>query len=214
MKNFTEAVVVYLGLIVVVFFFYSNLETTIINTEHAVAATSSAVTVSATVVATISCSTSQGSTAFGTLTDVTVGTASPNTSTTTSCVNSASGCSLFVKDVGGGGNPGLYNTTSTSLIESPNASFSATSTLIAGTEGYGVQATSTSVGTGAAFSIANRYLQTGNTVGGLSTTNLTLASSNATSSNREVIVTYKAAVAAATAAGSYSDTTTYECTAN
>ena len=203
-----------LGLLVVSIFFYSNLETVVIYPQYLTAATSSAVTVSATVTATISCSTNGSSTAFGALTDSVVTTASPNASTTMSCSNSSAGCTLFAKDAGGGGNPGLYNATTTALIESPNASFSASSTLVAGTEGFGIQATTTAVGTGATLTVAARYLSSGNIVGGLGVTNITLASSNATSSGREVVVTHKAAIAASTPAGTYSDTITYECTAN
>lgn len=182
--------------------------------NFATAATSSQVTVSANVAATISCSTSATSTSFGTLTDSAVATASPNVSSTMACTNSSAGCTLYVKDAGSGSNAGLWNSAASSLIESPDSSFSATSTLVAGTEGYGIQATTTTAGSGATLTIATRYNQSGNTVGGLATTTLTLASASATSSGREVIVTHKAAIAAGTPAGSYSDTITYECTAN
>jgi hypothetical protein len=86
--------------------------------------------------------------------------------------------------------------------------------LAAGTEGYGIQATTTATGSGATLTIAAKYLQTGNTVGGLTIANGTLASNNATSSNREVVVTHKAAIANVTPAGNYNDTITYECTTN
>jgi hypothetical protein len=187
---------------------------TFVYPEHAAAATSSAVTVSANVQAIISCSTNTGSIAFGTLTDASVFTASPNASTTMSCANSATGCTLYVKNAGSGANPGLWNSTSSALIESPNATFSATSTLAAGTEGYGIQATTTAAGSGATLTIAAKFNQTDNTVGGLTLTNGTLASNNATSSNREVVVSHKAAITNTTSAGNYNDTITYECTAN
>jgi hypothetical protein len=187
---------------------------TVSRPNFAVAATSSTVTVSASVAATISCSTSATSTAFGTLTDASVFTSSPNVSSTMSCANSSAGCTLYVKDAGSGSNPGLWNSTSSSLIESPNAAFDATSTLVAGTEGYGIQATTTSAGSGATLTLAARYNQSGNTVGGLTLTNTTLASASATSSGREVVVTHKAAIATVTPAGTYNDTITYECTAN
>ena len=187
---------------------------TVIYPPFAAAATSSAVTVSASVTATISCSTSATSTAFGTLSDASVSTASPNTSSSISCTNSSAGCALYIKDSGSGSNPGLWNSTSSALIESPNAAFSTTSTLVAGTEGYGVNATTTSTGAGATVTLGTRYNQSGDTVGGLSLTNQTLASSNATTSNREVVVAHKVAISSATPAGTYSDTITYECTAN
>jgi hypothetical protein len=206
-----------IGSIVVGLFFLLNgvlTYETIVYPEYATAATTTAVTVSANVAAIISCSTNTGSTVFGTLTNASVFTASPNASTTMSCANSAAGCTLYVKDAGGGGNPGLWNSTSSALIESPNATFSATSTLTAGTEGYGIQATTTAAGSGATLAIAAKFNQTGNTVGGLTLTNGTLASANATSSNREVVVAHKAAIANNTPAGTYNDTITYECAAN
>jgi hypothetical protein len=125
-----------------------------------------------------------------------------------SCSNSSAGCTLYVKDQGSGSNPGLWNATSSYLIAS------ASTTLAAGTEGYGLQATSTVTGSGATLSFNPTYNKIGNNVGGLLRTNVTLASTNATSSNREAVVTHKAAIAATTPAGTYNDTITYECTAN
>jgi len=204
------------SIIIGIFFLLNSLVSTyetFVYPEQATAATSS-VTVSASITAVISCSTNTGSTSFGTLIDSAVATSSPNASTTMSCINSSLGCTLYVKDAGGGGNPGLWNSTSSALIKSPNASFSATSTLAAGTEGYGIQATTTAAGSDATLTIAARYLQTGDTVGGLATSSITLASASAASSNRETVVTHKAAVASVTPAGSYADTITYECTGN
>ena len=182
--------------------------------NYAGADTSSAVTVTAPVTASISCSTNQTSSAFGTLATYSISTSTPNASTTMSCANSAAGCTLYVKDAGGGGNPGLWNSTSSVLISSPNAAYSATATLVAGTVGYGIYATTTAGGSGDTLTIANRYLQTGNTVGGLLITNTTLALNDATSTSREVVVTHKAAISASITAGTYNDTITYECTAN
>jgi len=204
------------SIIIGIFFLLNSLVSTyetFVYPEQATAATSS-VTVSASITAVISCSTNTGSTSFGTLIDSAVATSSPNASTTMSCINSSLGCTLYAKDAGGGGNPGLWNSTSSALIKSPNASFSATSTLAAGTEGYGIQATTTAAGSDATLTIAARYLQTGDTVGGLATSSITLASASAASSNRETVVTHKAAVASVTPAGSYADTITYECTGN
>lgn len=177
-------------------------------TEIATAATSSAVTVNASVAATISCATNITNTSFGTITDSAVVTSTPNASTTISCPNSSAGCTLYVKDQGNGSTPGLYNSGASYVLVS-------TSTLLsAGTEGYGIQATTTSAGSGATLSISTTYNKTGNNVGGLFTSNTTLASTNATSSNREVVVTHKAAISNVTPAGNYTDTITYECTAN
>ncbi len=204
----------FVALLIIGGWFWTSSETLLMSPEYASAATSSAVTVSASVTAVISCSTNQSSTAFGTLTDSTVATASPNASSTMSCANSSTGCVLYIKDAGNSTNGGLATSTPAYLIPSPNAAFAATSTLVAGTEGYGVNATTTATGTGATLTIAARYLQTGNTVGGLVVTNQTLGSTSATSSSREVVVTHKAAISASTPAGSYADTITYECTAN
>jgi hypothetical protein len=160
--------------------------------------------------ATVSCSTNISSTSFPTLTSFSVSTASPNASTTISCSGTVAGCSLFVKDAGSGSNPGLWNSTSSVLIPSPNAAFSATSTLAAGTDGYGIQATTTASG----LTLAARYNQSGNTVGGLSLTDLTLASSTADIASSTVNITHKAAVSASTLSGTYNDTITYSCVTN
>ena len=159
---------------------------------------------------TISCSTNITSTTFPTLATASVATSTPNASTTMSCSGTSSGCTLYVKDAGGGGNPGLWDSTSSTLIPSPNAAYSSTATLVAGTVGYGIQATSTSAG----LTLAARYNQTGNTVGGLSVSNLTLASSTADISDAITIVTHKAAISENTLAGTYIDTITYSCVAN
>lgn len=165
--------------------------------------------------ATVSCATDNSSTSFGNLTDASVFTSSPNASTTMSCSGASSGCTLYVKDVGGGGNPGLWKSASpTKLIPSPDADFSATTTIVAGTEGYGIQATTTASGSGGALIINSRYNQTGNTVGGLILTDLTIASSTVDITNREVVATHKAAISDATLSGSYSDTITYSCIVN
>jgi len=191
--------------------------------DYANAATTSSVTVTASVAQSISCSTNVATSTFGTLSDASVSTSASDASSTMSCGNIATGCTFYVKDLGGGGNPGLWNSTSSALIESPNGAFSATTTLVAGTEGYGVRATTTgSGGSGASLSIALRYnigLANGlgssaNAVGGFLITDTTLASTTATTSNREVLVTHKAAISSVTPAGTYNDTITYSCLAN
>ena len=162
--------------------------------------------------ATVSCSTSISSTSFGTLDSGSIFTSSPNASTTMTC--GGTGCALYIKDAGGGGNPGLYNTTSSALIRSPNTALSATSTLVAGTEGYGIQATTTTSGSGGTLTIVNRYRTTGNSVGGLLLSDTILASSTSAVTGREVVVTHKAAVSGGTYSGTYLDTITYSCVLN
>jgi hypothetical protein len=167
-----------------------------------------AVNVTASVSETVSCTTSETATAFGTLSSGSITTASPNATTTLSC-NSAAGCTLNVQDQGDGSNPGLYNATSTG-----NVIASASATLSAGTEGYGIQAATSSTGTGAVLTLSATYKQTGNAVGGLLRTATPIASSSSPTANREVAVTHKAAISGLTKAGDYTDTITYSCVGN
>jgi len=153
----------------------------------------------------VSCSTNISSTSFGELTILNVAASFPNASTTMSCNGTPSGCSLYIKDSGSGSNSGLFrNSSPTYLIASTDAILSA------GTEGYGVQATSTSAG----LTISGKYNKINNTIGGLSLTNLSIASSTTDISDAIVIVTHKASIDTNTLSGNYSDTITYECVAN
>ncbi|MBI3638288.1 hypothetical protein HY227_00915 [Candidatus Wolfebacteria bacterium] len=165
---------------------------------------------------TISCSTDSASTAFGNLTDLSIFTSSPNASTTMSC-DSGAGCTLYIKDAGSGSNPGLWNSTSSALIESPNAAYSASTTLAAGTEGYGTQATTTATGSGGTLGVNSRYnsaILGINGIGGLTTSTQVLASSTAAITNREIITAHKAATSSTTPTGDYNDTITYSCLGN
>jgi len=171
------------------------------------------VTVTATVTTSVTCSFSTTTTAFGTIGPSAVYTSSPNVTTTVSC-NPAGGCQVKVKDAGDGTNGGLYNSTANHLIPSPAAGFPDTATLVAGTEGYGIQAATTTAGSGVTLTLNSIYNQTGNTVGKLSTTSVVLASSSQPVANREIVVTHKAAVSGLTPAGSYQDTITYDCVSN
>lgn len=165
------------------------------------------VTVSASVGSSVTCSTATTTTAFGTLTVGSVSTSTPNASTTLSC-NTALGCTLNVQDAGNGGSPGLATTSPAYLIASADA------TLSAGTEGYGIQSATTTVGSGVALGLNSKYRVSGNQVGGLTIANTLLASSTGPSSNREVVVVHKAAIGGLTPAGTYVDTITYACTGN
>ena len=161
-------------------------------------------------VPTVSCSTNISSTDFGTLSSSAITDSSSNASTTMSCSDTTSGCILYVKDAGDTSNPGLATTSPAYLIPSPDAAYSASTTLSFGTEGYGIQATTTAAG----LNIALRYLLTGDDAGGLYLTNQTIASSSADISGAEVIVTHKAAISQTTPPGEYEDTITYECVIN
>lgn len=157
---------------------------------------------------TVSCSASPSSISFGTLATSTVNTATQNVSSTFSCTFS-SGCTLFVQDAGSGALPGLYDSTApTHLIPS------LTATLAAGTEGYGIQAATTTDGSGATLTLNSTYNVAGNAVGALGTSSVALASSSATFSNRVVVTNYLVAISASTLGGSYSDIVTYSCTSN
>lgn len=164
--------------------------------------------------ATVGCSTNVSSTSFSALTSSAIAQASPNVSTTISCANTASGCTLYVQDVGSGSSPGLWNASSSRLVPSPNAAFSVTSTLTVGVEGYGIRVATDTAGSGSTLMIVPRYSQSGNTVGGFSLSPIAVVSSAADVSGREVIVTHLAAISAGTPSGGYADTITYSCTAN
>jgi hypothetical protein len=164
--------------------------------------------------ATVTCATNVASTSFSALTSGIITQASPNVSTTLSCSNTASGCTLYAKDAGNASNAGLWSSGISHLIPSPNAAFAATSTLVIGTEGYGIRVATDTAGSGSTLTIAPRYLQSGNTVGGFSLASIPVASSTADMSGREIIVTHLAAISALTPSGNYADTITYSCTAN
>ena len=182
--------------------------------EYALSQQTQQVSVSATVPQTVTCTLSATSTAFGNITPSAVSTSSPNVTTTVSC-NPGGGCIVTIYDAGDGTNGGLYKSDSpTYLIPSPAAGFPNTATLVAGTDGYGIQAATTTAGSGGTLSLNSIYNQTGNTVGKLATTAQTLASSSQPVANREVVVTHKAAVSGLAPAGSYGDTITYSCTSN
>jgi len=130
--------------------------------------------------------------------------------------NTGLGCTLSINDAGDGTNGGLSTSSPAYLIPSPAAGFPATATLAAGTEGYGIMATTTTAGSGGTLGIAARYLQdfNGNTVGGLTISAITLASSTSAVNGREIVVKHKAAISGTTQAGDYTDTITYSCTGN
>ena len=117
------------------------------------------------------------------------------------------GYSVAVLDAGNGtSTSGLYKGALPN-----NLIASTTATLVAGAEGYGVQG---AVNTGSQ-TIAATYLKTSDDVGGLNLTPTTISSyNNATPSNQVTEVTVKAAIAAGTPSGTYSDTLTFLATGN
>ena len=174
-----------------------------------------AVAVTATVNSSVTCTSSGSPAALGVLSSGAI--ASVFATTTMGC-NSGTGCALSVYDLGNGTNGGL-STTPAYLIPSPNAAFAVSTTLVAGTEGYGISAVTSSAGSGGVLTLASIYASTTlglNGVGGLVTSTLSkqIASSTVAISGREVVVAYKAAISGTTQAGSFSDTVTYSCVAN
>lgn len=166
------------------------------------------IAVTATVGQTISCTSVQTETAFGTLTTAAVATSTPNVTVSMSC-SYAAGCTLKVKDVGNTTDPGLYSSSAVYRIPS------ATATLSAGTEGYGIQATTTASGSGDTLTIAGVYNKVNNNVGALAITDVDISSSTAPISGKETVVTHKAAISGITeAAVDYADTITYSCAGN
>lgn len=161
------------------------------------------VTVTATV-GEVSCSVDATSTAFGALDLGAVNSSSPDILATMACAAVPSGCTLYVSDAGDTSNPGLWNSSATYLVTSTDA------TLAAGTDGYGIQATTSDGG----WTVNPTYVVTGNDVGGLTLSNTTYASSSSGLSTSTATTTHKAAISSGTAAGSYTDTITYSCTAN
>jgi len=164
-----------------------------------------------------SCSTIPSNIQFGTLTTGQVYTALVNTTTTVTA--GAGGFTLSIYDSGDTVNPGLYNSTGTptDIIGSADASFGDTATLSNGTEGYGIQVATTSAGSGT-LTVASRYAnKTGTDVGGLergSGNAVEVASSTDAVTDREIVITYKAAISSLNAGGDYKDTITYTCIAN
>ena len=171
-------------------------------------------------VATVSCSTDISTTDFGPLTSDSIFTSVPDATTTMTCANSVSGCTMGIQDTGTstGAISGLSAGSVNAIIESPNAAFSASTTLVAGIEGFGLLATTTSAGSGATLIIGTRYNSTGNwdnnIVGGASTTAQTLATANSSTSARVVSVRHKAAISDNTLSGNYKDTIYYQCAGN
>ena len=147
----------------------------------------------------ITCTLSATSTSFSSLSPSEVSTSSPDITIT---ITSSGGFQINVKDAGNGTNPGLYKSTSpTYLILSSDA------TLSAGADGYGIQATTTNT----SISINPKYNKSGNNVGGLSLTDVVLATSSVAVSNATINIKHKASVSFLAPAGSYQDTITYTC---
>jgi hypothetical protein len=163
-------------------------------------ATDDQVVISATVDPNITFQISSNSASLGTMTTGAVATASDIT--LTMGTNAISGYTVTIQDEGSGASDGLYKGSApTRLIDSASAS------LVAGTEGYGVKGVS---GTGSP-TITAPYLTGGaDQVGALQRTAQSLVSYNGPtgSTNQTATLRVKAAISASTPAGSYADTLT------
>lgn len=152
------------------------------------------VAITATVDESFSFAISDNTTTFGTLSSGSVATSTPNITLTIS-TNGASGYEVYIQDEGDGTNPGLYS--GSHLIPS------STATLVSGTEGYGVQASSVSA------TLPVTYDKSGNNVGGLNRAATLYGSNNGPVDTEQITTTHKAAISNTTPAGDYGDTITY-----
>lgn len=112
--------------------------------------------------------------------------------TLTASTNADSGYQTYINGTGNGSSGGLFNGTA-SLIGTSDT------TLIAGIEGYGGQASSSTA------SIAAKYNVIGNTVGAIELTQQNLSSNTTPVSSETTDVRFKATVSGTTIAGEYSD---------
>jgi hypothetical protein len=110
--------------------------------------------------------------------------------------NATNGNSVTIRSIGSGSAAGLYDSVSTNVIDA-----AASSAVVAGTEGYGVYGKNA-----ASLTIAEGFDNdtTGDTA--VSTTAATFVSTTGAVSSGTVDLTIKAAIAATTQAGSYTDT--------
>lgn len=138
---------------------------------------------------------------FGVLNPASVSTASP-VATIEVNTNVDSGYTLQVASEGNGSLGGLYNSTGGSIVQSNTA------TLVAGSEGYGIQAYSSTA------NIATTYDKSGNDVGGLTHSLQDLADNNTRVLNEQIQITTKAAISGTTIGGNYVDVLTYFISTN
>ena len=151
----------------------------------------------------LSCSFSTTTVSFGALTDGGITTAY---SSTTLTITSDSAVFVKVYDKGGGGTAGLYYAGGPDLIDSADAT-----PLTAGSEGYGLQATSTTWDM--TIKAQYNYASTTDNVGGLELVGnmVTMASSSGAVTNAKVIIYHKATIATTILAGAYVDSLNYIC---
>ncbi len=171
--------------------------------------TNASVAVTGRVTPSINFSLSSNTTSFGVMQLGVVNTSSPATTLTVS-TNAQSGAVVYVYDHGNGTSGGLYNSIANHLIPSSST------TLAGGTEGYGINAATTSTsGTGGVIgtmSVSSPYNGTGDAVGALALSSTTLATGTAPMYGVTIQVNYLAAISVTTPAGIYNDDVTYVAT--
>lgn len=116
--------------------------------------------------------------------------------------NAANGYSIVIKDEGDGADPGLYSSILTHLIGST------TTTLVAGTEGYGLSASSDTE------TISATYDKTSPAVGALSRNFQTLVSNNEPVDAVTTDIDVSTAISGTTPSGTYQDLIILVCTGN
>ncbi len=163
-------------------------------------------TVSASVDPTLTFSLSANATAFGTLSDSSVTTSSPNITLTIS-TNGDNGYTISILDTGDTSDPGLYSSENSFMIGSADYSYTNSADLGA-VAGYGIQ------GSSGDATIASPYNVSGDNVGGYELTAQTLASYTDVASAHTVLITSKAKVSSITPAGAYTDTVITLATGN
>ena len=153
---------------------------------------------------------------FGTLTVGSVAAAS--TVTVEFDTNAANGFTATAYDAGGGGNPGLYKSSSpTDDIGSSDSAYAdGPTTLAAGTEGFGLDIDDQGVGTGGTLTLGTRY-NSADGVGGLEvgvSGAQTIVSATEPVDSKIIDVIARAAISGLNKAGSYTDTVTIVVTGN
>lgn len=203
-KNIDVALAVGIGLFLLIVSVIGINEMVVVNFADAATTDTAQITVSATVAQTISINVSSSALSLGTLT---IGSVSATNTNFTVKTNAGNGYTVSIKDVGDTTNGGLYNTTSTHLIASNE---SASSTLTAGTEGYGVQGTTSDADVNI-YPLYNWWEGTNN-VGPIKITDLDFCSSSSPTLGDVSGIYIRTAITAITAAGTYEDIITLTAT--
>jgi len=163
-------------------------------------------TISGTVDPILTFSLSGTSTGFGTFSDTSVVTSTPNIVLTIG-TNATNGYTISIYDTGDTTNPGLYSSGNSFTIGSADYSYNNTADL-SSVAGYGIQ------GSSGDATIDARYDQSGDNVGGYELTAQALATYGSAADGHTVTITSKSKVTSSTPAGDYDDSVTVIATGN